>query len=42
LPWEDVKKEMAEEKGLDPNIADHIGEYVKLKGNIKNFWINCS
>ncbi|RIB05526.1 hypothetical protein C2G38_2133235 [Gigaspora rosea] len=29
----DVKKEMTEEKGLDPNIADHIGEYVKLKGN---------
>ncbi|RIB10325.1 histidyl-tRNA synthetase [Gigaspora rosea] len=33
LPWEDVKKEMTEEKGLDPNIADRIGEYVKLKGN---------
>ncbi|CAG8645817.1 9043_t:CDS:10 [Gigaspora margarita] len=27
LPWEDVKKEMTEEKGLDPNIADRIGEY---------------
>ncbi|RIB03366.1 hypothetical protein C2G38_2149542 [Gigaspora rosea] len=24
---------MTEEKGLDPNIADRIGEYVKLKGN---------
>ncbi|CAG8528368.1 9714_t:CDS:10, partial [Scutellospora calospora] len=33
LPWEDVKKEMTEEKGLDPKIADCIGEYVKLKGN---------
>lgn len=33
LPWEDVKKEMTEEKGLDPGVADKIGEYVKLKGS---------
>ncbi|KAI9227899.1 MAG: histidyl-tRNA synthetase [Piptocephalis tieghemiana] len=32
LPWEDVKKEMVEEKGLDASVADKIGEYVKLKG----------
>jgi histidyl-tRNA synthetase len=32
LPWEDVKKEMTEEKGLDSEIADRIGEYVVLKG----------
>jgi len=32
LPWADVKKEMTEEKGLDPAVADRIGEYVKLKG----------
>ncbi|KAI8365969.1 histidyl-tRNA synthetase [Radiomyces spectabilis] len=32
LPWEDVKKEMTEEKGLAPEVADKIGEYVKLKG----------
>ncbi|CAG8557058.1 3388_t:CDS:10 [Ambispora gerdemannii] len=32
LPWEDVKKEMTEEKGLDPSIADKIGEYVKFTG----------
>lgn len=32
LPWEDVKKEMCEEKGLDAGVADKIGEYVKLKG----------
>ncbi|CAG8531077.1 15144_t:CDS:10 [Funneliformis caledonium] len=31
-PWEDVRKEMTEEKGLDPIVADHIGEYVKFKG----------
>lgn len=24
---------MTEEKGLDPNVADKIGEYVKLKGS---------
>jgi histidyl-tRNA synthetase len=27
-----VKKEMTEEKGLDPTAADRIGEYVKHKG----------
>ncbi|KAF8066870.1 hypothetical protein FPV67DRAFT_1496776 [Lyophyllum atratum] len=32
LPWAEVKKEMTEEKGLDPAIADKIGEYVKHKG----------
>ncbi|CAI2161939.1 15840_t:CDS:10 [Funneliformis geosporum] len=31
-PWEDVRKEMTEEKGLDPIVADQIGEYVKFKG----------
>ncbi|KAI8991087.1 histidyl-tRNA synthetase [Mycotypha africana] len=32
LPWEEVKKEMVEEKGLAPESADKIGEYVKHKG----------
>ncbi|CAE6464590.1 unnamed protein product [Rhizoctonia solani] len=32
LPWTDVKKEMVEEKGLAEDVADKIGEYVKLKG----------
>ncbi|KAJ1302826.1 hypothetical protein OPQ81_003131 [Rhizoctonia solani] len=32
LPWADVKKEMVEEKGLPEDVADKIGEYVKLKG----------
>ncbi|KAJ7729092.1 hypothetical protein DFH07DRAFT_218378 [Mycena maculata] len=32
LPWSEVKKEMTAEKGLDPAIADKIGEYVKHKG----------
>ncbi|KAI0706167.1 histidyl-tRNA synthetase [Cytidiella melzeri] len=32
LPWEEVKKEMTAEKGLDPVVADKIGEYVKHKG----------
>ncbi|KAF9237078.1 histidyl-tRNA synthetase [Melanogaster broomeanus] len=31
-PWEDVKKEMTDEKGLSSEVADKIGEYVKLKG----------
>ena len=32
MPWVDVKKEMTDEKGLDPAVADKIGEYVKHKG----------
>lgn len=31
-PWEEVRREMTEEKGLDAAIADKIGEYVNLKG----------
>jgi histidyl-tRNA synthetase len=27
-----VKREMTEEKGLDPTSADKIGEYVKHRG----------
>jgi len=33
-PWEDVKKEMIEEKGLSKEVADKIGEYVKLHGGM--------
>ena len=32
LPWEDVRKEMTEEKGLDGGIADKIWSYVQKKG----------
>ena len=31
-PWEVVRKEMTEEKGLDEEVADRIGEYVVQKG----------
>jgi len=31
-PWEEVRKEMVEQKGLDPAVADKIGEYVIKKG----------
>lgn len=34
LPWEDVKKEMVVDKGLDAEIADKIGEYVRMKGPV--------
>jgi len=26
MPWEEVRKEMVDDKGLDPAIADKIGE----------------
>ena len=32
MPWEDVKKEMTEDKGLAEEAADKIGEYVVQKG----------
>ncbi|XP_018572203.1 histidine--tRNA ligase, cytoplasmic isoform X2 [Anoplophora glabripennis] len=32
-PWEEVRKEMIEEKGLSEKTADQIGEYVRLNGN---------
>ncbi|RKF64090.1 Histidine--tRNA ligase, mitochondrial [Erysiphe neolycopersici] len=31
-PWEEVRKEMVDQKGLNPEIADKIGEYVIQKG----------
>ncbi|CAG8971451.1 hypothetical protein HYALB_00002034 [Hymenoscyphus albidus] len=31
-PWEEVRREMTEEKGLDGAVADKIGEYVIQKG----------
>jgi histidyl-tRNA synthetase len=31
-PWEEVRREMTEDKGLDGEVADRIGEYVVLKG----------
>ncbi|XP_035415512.1 histidine--tRNA ligase, cytoplasmic isoform X1 [Cygnus atratus] len=33
-PWEDVKNEMVGEKGLSPEAADRIGEYVQLHGGL--------
>ncbi|XP_069675427.1 histidine--tRNA ligase, cytoplasmic isoform X2 [Periplaneta americana] len=34
-PWEEVRKEMVEEKGLSPEAADRIGEYVRLSGKME-------
>jgi len=31
-PWEEVRREMVEDKGLAPEAADRIGEFVVLKG----------
>ncbi|KAF2120431.1 histidyl-tRNA synthetase [Lophiotrema nucula] len=31
-PWDEVRREMVEDKGLDPAVADKIGGYVKYKG----------
>ncbi|KAM9377682.1 histidine--tRNA ligase isoform 2-T2 [Pholidichthys leucotaenia] len=34
LPWEEVKKEMVNEKGLSEEVADQIGEYVSMQGGM--------
>lgn len=31
-PWEEVRREMVEDKGLSGDVADRIGEFVVLKG----------
>ncbi|KAI6085021.1 histidyl-tRNA synthetase [Hypoxylon rubiginosum] len=33
-PWETVKKEMVEQKGLPEEVADKIGQYVLNKGTV--------
>lgn len=35
VEWEEVKTEMVEEKGLQSEVADAIGEYVKLSGGFE-------
>ncbi|ABN65241.1 histidine tRNA synthetase [Scheffersomyces stipitis CBS 6054] len=35
LPWEAVKKEMVQEKDQPEEVADKIGEFVKVKGSIR-------
>lgn len=35
LPWEDVKKEMVVDKAQPEEVADKIGEYVRIKGSYK-------
>uniref|UniRef100_M4A926 histidine--tRNA ligase n=1 Tax=Xiphophorus maculatus TaxID=8083 RepID=M4A926_XIPMA len=34
LPWQEVRKEMVDEKGLSEEAADQIGEYVSLHGGM--------
>uniref|UniRef100_A0A3P8UHU2 histidine--tRNA ligase n=1 Tax=Cynoglossus semilaevis TaxID=244447 RepID=A0A3P8UHU2_CYNSE len=34
VPWEEVKKEMVNEKGLSEDAADQIGEYVSMRGGM--------
>ena len=34
-PWEEVRREMIEEKGLTPEVADRIWTYVQRKGGVE-------
>ncbi|XP_039281025.1 histidine--tRNA ligase isoform X2 [Nilaparvata lugens] len=33
-PWTEVKQEMVDEKGLPAEVADRIGEYVRMNGGL--------
>ncbi|KAL8621046.1 hypothetical protein ACOMHN_040571 [Nucella lapillus] len=33
--WEDVRMEMVDEKGLDPDAADRVGDYVRYQGGVE-------
>lgn len=35
LPWEEVKKEMVVDKNQPEEVADKIGQYVRIKGTFK-------
>lgn len=35
LPWDAVRSEMINEKGLEAGVADRIGEFVKLRGGLE-------
>lgn len=37
-PWAEVKTEMVQEKGLSPECADRIGEFVLNSGKPKELW----
>jgi len=37
-PWEEVRNEMINEKGLSPECADLIGQYVCLHGMLFSFY----
>lgn len=34
-PWDEVKKEMTDEKGLDEAAANRIGEFVRMSGGLE-------
>lgn len=38
MSWEEVKKEMIEEKGLDTQAATRIGDFVQHSGDPKTLW----
>lgn len=35
MDWSDIRKEMVDEKGISPEAADQIGEYVMLRGGME-------
>jgi histidyl-tRNA synthetase len=36
MSWEDVKKEMVQDKGIPDEVADRVGGYVKHRGSIRS------
>lgn len=38
MSWEEVRREMVEEKGLDAASADRIGQFVQHRGDPRTLW----
>jgi len=35
-PWDDIRKELVDEKGIDEKAADALEYYVRLRGKYEN------
>ena len=40
MPWEDVRNEMINEKGLSAEIAEKIWSYVQIHGRLSSNLVN--
>jgi histidyl-tRNA synthetase len=41
LPWSDVRKELVDEKHIDPEAADKLEQYVRVRGEFFCIFLTC-